>query len=101
MYQVQNLISNFPLNYLQKHKLHKLQKLQIQYKTAYPEESFEGTILSFAGIENTDFTSVKWLLLTGVRLDIQGLTLSDLKFCILSVFMQPFPGHAGGFSVLT
>ena len=24
----------------------------MQYKTAYPDESFEGTILSFAGIEN-------------------------------------------------
>ena len=32
----------------------------------------------------------------GARLDIPGLTLSDLKFRILGVFMQPFPGYAGG-----
>ena len=38
----------------------------------------------------------------GVRLDIPGLKLSDLKSRILGVFMQPFLGYAGGgFSVLT
>ena len=42
---------------------------------------------------------MKSLFLTGARLDIPGLTLSDLKFCILGVFMQPFLGYAGGDSV--
>ena len=34
-----------------------------------------------------------WVFLTGVPLEIPGLTLLDLKFCILSVFIQPFPGY--------
>ena len=44
----------------------------------------------------SDYTSVKSLFLTGAHLDIPGLTLSDLKFRILGVFMQLFPGYAGG-----
>ena len=43
----------------------------------------------------SEYTSVKWVFLTGVHLDIPGVALLDLKFCILGMFMQPFPGYAG------
>ena len=62
------------------------------FKSIFPFSVAKKTAV---GVKLSDYTSVKWLLLTGVRLDIPGLTLSDLKSHILGVFTQLFPWYAG------